>query len=75
VDEPQVGRHDVAGFELDDVAGHEFPRGNFQGRRRGGLGRPARQLLEGGHGFFGAVFLDEPRTPNSRTMARMARPR
>ena len=60
VEQAQVGGHDVAGFKPDDVAGHQLPRGEFlQFAVAADAHARAGQLLEGGHGLLGAVFLDE----------------
>ena len=55
-----VGRYHVSGLQEDQISGNDLFRGNRLGtvltdhrRRRGG------QFLEGRHGFFGTIFLNE----------------
>ncbi|MNV65292.1 hypothetical protein D3C71_1579820 [compost metagenome] len=60
VDQAQVGRYAVAGFEQDDVSGHQL-----LGRQR--MANPVaahsavegQQLADRAHGLFGLALLDE----------------
>jgi hypothetical protein len=60
LDEPQVRGHDAAGLEQDDIAGHQLRGWDRRhvpiadDRRIGG-----RHGLEGFHGAFGPILLDE----------------
>ena len=60
LDQAQVGRHDRAGVEVHDVAGHELRRRDLD-RAAGatGLDHRHRHLAERGDGPLGPVLLEE----------------
>ena len=59
-DQAQVGRHDVAGLEFNQVAGHQLRRVNQRGVSVADDARlRAGHFLQGRHRALGAVFLDE----------------